>query len=141
MERQPYNGSVAAGVLTSSRFLASTSRADPHTSSVGSFRDQLTYFCVFLVQAVMPLALVFWTQYTVASALSRITRTLATDAKQHRQEGWLGFVITRLDVDRIDSNAASGSAKFELNAADLTRKLEALVRVETSTSHQSAESL
>ncbi|SPO28413.1 uncharacterized protein UTRI_04810 [Ustilago trichophora] len=183
IERQSFNGAVAAGVLASPRFLATTEHADPHTSLVGSFRDQVTYVCVFIVQAALPLAFVFWAQYTVASALSRATRHLPTSSslnKDHhaqrqqsvpivkvasadacdasrnermrfnsenpcvskasslstligvnqRSEGWLGFVITRLDVNNTASNPPP---KFELDAAELTNRLQALARVETPT--------
>ena len=183
-ERQTFNGTAAAGMATSSRFLGTPGHViDPHTSSVGSFRDQLTYVCVFIVQAALPLAFVLWAQYTVASALSRATRHLPGHKdhnEQHRQqsvpvvkvasadtydatrtermrfnsenpsvskassfstfsgpapqrsEGWLGFVITRLDVNN-NTTAVSAPPKFELDAAELRAKLEALVRAETPT--------
>ena len=85
MDRQSFNGTAAAGILTSPRFLASSSHAvDPHMSVAGSFRDQATYVCVFIVQAALPLAFVFWAQYTIASALSRATRHLPSSANMHK---------------------------------------------------------
>ena len=178
MDRQSFNGTAAAGILTSPRFLASSSHAvDPHMSVAGSFRDQATYVCVFIVQAALPLAFVFWAQYTIASALSRATRHLPSSANMHkdhpaprqqsvptvkvahadagdvprnermrfnsenpsvskassfsmsqRSEGWLGFVITRLDVNP----PVSTPPKFELDAAELTRKLQVLARADTA---------
>ncbi|SPO29460.1 uncharacterized protein UTRI_04810_B [Ustilago trichophora] len=183
LERQSFNGTVAAGVLTSPRFLSTAEHVDPHMSMVGSFRDQVTYVCVFVVQAALPLAFVFWAQYTVASALSRATRHLPPSSstnKHHleqrqqsvpivkvasadafgaprnermrfnsenpsvskassfstlaganqRSEGWLGFVITRLDVNNTVSNPPP---KFELDAAELTNRLQTLARIETPT--------
>ncbi|KAJ1023165.1 hypothetical protein NDA16_003318 [Ustilago loliicola] len=184
MDRQSVNGTADTSILTSSRFLASHGQvADPHMSSVGSFRDQLTYICVFIVQAALPLALVLWAQYSVASLLSRATRNLPSSVmskdrseqqqqQQQRQqsvpivkvadvdaprnerqrfnsenptiskafgakssanerssEGWFGFVITRLDAttDKADSTPA----KFELDASELSSRLQALARAET----------
>ncbi|UTT89600.1 hypothetical protein NDA17_007212 [Ustilago hordei] len=76
-DRQIVDRAADASILTTSRFLSSDVEAlDPHMSSVGSLRDQLTYICVFVVQAALPLALVLWAQYSLASALSRATRNL-----------------------------------------------------------------
>ncbi len=87
VDRQAFNGTAAAGMLTSSHLLAAPAhKTDPHGSSVGSFRDQVTYLCVFLVQAALPLAFVLWAQYSIASALSRATRHLpasTASSKQH----------------------------------------------------------
>lgn len=187
VERQTFNGTAAAGVLTSPRFLSSSGHVDPHMSTVGSFRDQVTYICVFIVQAALPLALVFWAQYTIASALSRATRHLPAAVssskeiheQQHQQsvptvkaanaevsgaprnertrhnsenptmskfssrtklggpaersEGWLGFMITRFDVNAT----VSAPPKFELDAEELTSRLQALARAQTPTQRSS----
>ncbi|GAC99663.1 hypothetical protein PHSY_007266 [Pseudozyma hubeiensis SY62] len=179
-QRQTFTETAAAGVLTSPRFFASSPHAaDPHTSSVGSFGDQATYMCVFLVQAALPLAGALWAQYALATALSRISRSLplaggaakqrhehsqqgapvakpvkaaSHDESRHarmrfnsenstltesssqtavggaaqRSEGWLGFVITRLDVDKD----VKASPKFELDAAELTTRLQELATAE-----------
>lgn len=187
IERQKPNGTTAgADMLTSSNLLAPPSqRLDPHMSLVGSFRDQLTYVCVFIVQAAAPLACLLCAQYSIASALSRATRhlpaptgsnkehneqrqysvpavkvadadrlegprnermrfnsedpslsksssqsTLHCGATQRSSEGWLGFVITRLDTNKA---AAVAPPKFDLDADDLTRRLQALARSETPT--------
>ncbi|TKY89632.1 hypothetical protein EX895_001417 [Sporisorium graminicola] len=181
-ERQLFTETAAAGVLTSPRFLAaSDTLADPHASAVGSFRDQVTYVCVFVVQAALPLALALWAQYAVATALSRATRSLPSAGQQHskreqqsaqqrsppvvmvanadgyagermrfnsenptmskssshtalggsaqRSEGWLGFVITRLDANP----SAPPAPKFELDATELSSRLKNLARADTPT--------
>ncbi|CBQ68601.1 conserved hypothetical protein [Sporisorium reilianum SRZ2] len=178
-EQKSFIGTAAAGVLTSPRFLAASNAvADPHQSAVGSFRDQLTYVCVFVVQAALPLVLALWAQYAVATALSRIARTLPSASQQHskreqqsvqqriapvvrvsnadgyasermrlnsenptmskgsshmaltqRGEGWLGFVIARIDVN----DTVAPAAKFELDATELSTRLEHLARAETPT--------
>lgn len=181
-ERHTVTGTAAAGMLTSPRFFTSTGHAsDAHTSLVGSFSDQVTYVCVFVVQAALPLTLALWAQYAVASALSLTTRSLpcSSDAAKaysepqrsapavtaskgedydvagnarmrfnsenttlnkgssqnaasgavQRSQGWLGFVITRLDVNKVDPT----SPKFDLDAAELTTRLESLAAAEMST--------
>ena len=187
LERHGFAGTAAAGVLTSPRFLAATEKmVDPHMSKVGSLRDQLTYICVFTVQAALPLALVLWAQYSIASALSLATRSLPpsrSSSQHHSQQsrkaerhvankptvpsvkvavqdatggrdrsqrmrfnsenptmrkgssqtaldnqGWLGFVITRLD---INDTAVTAPPKFELDATELSTRLEHLARIET----------
>lgn len=50
-----------------------------------------------------------------------------------RSEGWLGFVITRLDVDKT----VAAPAKAELDAAELTTRLEELARAAMPTSQSS----
>ncbi|CDU25494.1 uncharacterized protein SPSC_05387 [Sporisorium scitamineum] len=191
-ERQSFIGTAAAGVLASPRYLAASDTvADSHASAVGSFRDQLTYVCVFVVQAALPLALALWAQYAVASALSRVTRSLPGTSQQHSRreqqsaqqqsppivkvaiadasdaypnermrfnsenpttskssstvalggpaqhsEGWLGFVIARIDVNET----VAPSPKFELDATELSTRLEHLARAETPT-QRSADSL
>ncbi|KAF6767658.1 hypothetical protein PSEUBRA_006320 [Kalmanozyma brasiliensis GHG001] len=183
LEVQNSHGAAAAGMLTSPRFLAAHQRVtDPHSSSVGSVRDQVMYLCVFAVQAALPLAFVLWAQYALASALSRATRsfsktrgadkqpqderqqfvplvklaredrsaaprtrrmrfnsenpTLSKSSSQDilnkasgRNEGWLGFVITRLDIDE----AAPVPPRSEIDAAELTSRLEELARSVTPT--------
>lgn len=185
MDQQSVNGTADASILTSSRFLASHAEAaNPHMSSVGSFRDQFTYVCVFIAQAALPLAFVLWAQYSVASLLSRATRNLPSfvmnkdhskqpqEHQQQRQqsvpivkvadvdaprnerqrfnsetatiskafgnnsntkhggsEGWFGFVITRIDASADKTECAP--ARFELDASELTNRLQALARAET----------
>lgn len=182
-QRQTFTETAAAGVLTSPRFFASSAHvADPHMSSVGSFGDQVSYVCVFIVQAALPLAAALWAQYALAIALRRTSRSLplaggaakqlyehsdqdapaakpakaasdddsrnarmrfnsenttlskssaqsAVGGEAQRSEGWLGFVITRLDVDKD----VKASPKFELDAAELTTRLQELATVEVPT--------
>lgn len=161
-DRAASNATIASGMLTSSRLLSTRLDADPHTSLVGSLGDQVTYLCVFLVQAALPLALVLWAQYSMATTLSRTTRQLpaqrtepsmpiikVADAvlvdvpRSHRMrynsenpsntkssaqsvgttEGWLGFVITRIDD-------TASKPQYELDPLELANRLQALAGVQ-----------
>ncbi|ETS65046.1 hypothetical protein PaG_00499 [Moesziomyces aphidis] len=161
-DRATSNATMSSGMLTSSHLLSTRLDADPHTSLVGSLGDQVTYLCVFLVQAALPLALVLWAQYSMATTLSRTTRQLPAHRTEpsmpiikvadavvvdvphsHRMrynsenpsntksstqsigtsEGWLGFVITRID----DS---ASKPQYELDPLELANRLQALAGVE-----------